>query len=61
MNQVVGSVILQCEFSAPKLAFIHYLMYLPTKVVEYQEHCTQTAGKMLCFTFLPLLLRYSDM
>jgi len=57
-----SSRILYCtvKFSAPKLAFIHYSMDLPTEVVEYQKHCVQTAGKMLCFTFLPLLLRYYD-
>lgn len=59
--QVVKSVILQYKLSAPKLAFIHYSMYLPTEIVEYQKNCIQIAGKMLCFTFLPLLLRYSGM
>jgi len=49
------------KFSAPKLAFIHYSMDLPTEVFEYRKHCIQIAGKMLCFIFLPLLLRYSDM
>jgi hypothetical protein len=35
----IGSFTVHHKFSAPKVAFIHYSMDLPTEVIGYQKCC----------------------
>lgn len=60
MDQVVEPVIVQYKFSGPQVAFFHYSTDILMQVLVYQKQYIQITVKMLHFTFLPLLLRYSD-